>query len=135
METPSQFHIVDATEVSFTSAKLMDEEKCTACQMCYRVCPTGALTSDLKNSKIDFDPFMCIKCHICHDVCAPDAITLSTSYNLKEFFEPKVQNLVAFKVRRCDECNVVFSTNSDDKLCFRCKIEEEEAKELWGIIE
>lgn len=135
VETPSQFHIVDATEVSFTSSKLMDEEKCTACQMCYRVCPTGALTSDLKNSKIDFDPFMCIKCHICHDVCAPDAITLSTSYNLKEFFEPKVQNLVAFKVRRCDECNVVFSTNSDDKLCFRCKIEEEEAKELWGIIE
>ena len=133
VETPSQFHIVDANEVSFTSQKIMDEAKCTACQMCYRVCPTGALTSDLKNSKIDFDPFMCIKCHICHDVCEPDAITLSGSYNVKEFFEPVVQNLVAFNVRRCDECNTVFSTNSDDKLCYRCKIEEEEAKALWGI--
>ena len=111
----------------------MDEESCTACQMCYRVCPTGALTSDVKNSKIDFDPFLCIKCHICHDVCEPNSITLSPSYNVKEFFEPTVQNLVSFSVKRCDECNVIFSTNSADTLCYRCKAEEEEARELWGI--
>ncbi len=134
-EKPSTFHIIDADEVSFTSQKIMNEETCTACQMCYRVCPTGALTSDMKNSKIDFDPFLCIKCHICHDVCEPDAITLSTSYNLKEFFEPEVVNLVSFKVRRCDECGSVFSANNDDTLCQRCTIEEEEARALWGIKE
>jgi len=133
VETPSQFHIVDATEVSFTSQKLMNEEACTACQMCYRVCPTGALVSDVKNSKIDFDPFLCIKCHICHDVCEPNAITLASSYNVKEFFEPKVQNLMSFNVRRCDECDMVFSTNSADRMCYRCKCEDEEARELWGI--
>lgn len=133
VEKPSTYHVVDATELSFTSQKLMDESLCTACQMCYRVCPTGALTSDGKNSKIDFDPFLCIKCQICHDTCEPDAITLSSSYNMKEFFEPQVQNLVSFNVRRCDECNAVFSTNSDDTLCYRCKIEEEEARSLWGI--
>ena len=133
VEKPSQFHIVDATEVTFTSQKIMNEEACTACQMCYRVCPTGALTSDLKNSKIDFDPFLCIKCHICHDVCEPEALTLSTSYNVKEFFEPRVQNLATFNVRRCGECDMIFSTNSSDKLCYRCKCEEEEARELWGI--
>ncbi|EDZ62296.1 4Fe-4S ferredoxin [Sulfurimonas gotlandica GD1] len=132
---PSQFHIVDANEVTFTSQKLLNEDSCTACQMCYRICPTGALTSDIKNSKIDFDPFLCIKCSICHDVCEPDAITLSSSYNVKEFFEPAVQNLVSFKVRRCDECNVIFSTNSNDKMCYRCKAEDEEARSLWGITE
>lgn len=132
---PSQYHVVDAAEVSFTSQKILDAEACTACQMCYRVCPTGALTSDIKNSKIDFDPFMCIKCHICHDVCEPDAIKLSSSYNIKEFFAPEVQNLMTFNVRRCDECNVIFSTNNDDKMCYRCKAEDEEARELWGITE
>ncbi len=135
VEKPSQFHIVDATEISFTSQKLMNEEACTACQMCYRVCPTGALSSDIKNSKIDFDPFLCIKCHICHDVCAPDAITLSESYRIKEFFEPEVANLISFNVKRCNECNVIFSTTGDEKLCYRCKCEEEEARELWGITE
>lgn len=133
VEKPSIFHTVDASEVSFTSQKIMKEDTCTACQMCYRVCPTGALTSDMKNSKVDFDPFLCIKCNICHDVCEPDAINLSTSYNLKEFFEPAVQNLATFNVQRCDECNAFFSTNSSDKICQRCKIEEDEAKSLWGI--
>ena len=133
VENPSEFHRIDATEVSFTSQKLMDSETCTACQMCYRVCPTGALTSDIKNSKIDFDPFLCVKCNICHDVCEPNAITLSSSYNIQEFFEPKVQNLIEFKVRRCNECSMIFSTNTKDKLCYRCKAEEEEARELWGI--
>lgn len=133
VQKPSQFHVVDASEISFTSQKLMDKESCSACQMCYRVCPTGALTSDVKNSKIDFDPFLCIKCNICHDVCEPKAITLSSSYNIKEFFEPEVQNLVTFNVKRCDECGVIFSTNTSEKLCYRCKAEEEEARELWGI--
>ncbi len=133
LEKPSQFHVVEANEISFTSQKLMDTDACTACQMCYRVCPTGALTSDIKNSKIDFDPFMCVKCNICHDVCEPNAITKSESYNIKEFFEPSVQSLIAFNVRRCNECNVIFSSNSTDKLCYRCKAEEEEARELWGI--
>ncbi len=136
VETPSQFHTVDATEVSFTSHKLMDKEACTACQMCYRVCPTGALTSDLKNSKIDFDPFLCIKCNICHDVCEPDAITLSKAYNVKEFFEPEIVNLISFSVKRCDECNMIFSSNNaEETLCRRCKIEDDEAKALWGIKE
>jgi len=135
VEKPSIFHVIEAAELSFTSSKLLDTDLCTACQMCYRVCPTGSLTSDIKNSKIDFDPFLCIKCHICHDVCEPNAITLSPSYNIKEFFEPSVQNLVSFNVRRCNECNVIFSTNTSDKLCYRCKIEDEEARELWGITE
>ncbi|MCD6173685.1 MAG: 4Fe-4S binding protein [Sulfurimonas sp.] len=135
VDKPSQFHIVEADELSFTSQKLMNTETCTACQMCYRVCPTGALTSDIKNSKIDFDPFLCVKCNICHDVCGPNAITLSSSYNVKEFFEPEVQSLISFNVRRCDECNMIFSTNTTDKLCYRCKAEDEEARELWGITE
>jgi len=119
---PSQFHVVDATEVSFTSQKIIDEDSCTACQICYRVCPTGALTSDITNSKIDFDPFMCIKCNICHDVCEPNAITLSNSYNVKEFFKPEVQNLIEFNVLRCHECNMIFSTNGTEQICDRCKV-------------
>ncbi len=130
---PSVYHVVDATELSFTSSKLLDADSCTACQMCYRTCPTGALSTDARGSMIDFDPFMCIKCHVCHDVCEPDSITLSPSYNVKEFFEPEVKNLISFKVKNCYECGLLFSTNSNNKLCYRCKIEEEEARDLWGI--
>jgi formate hydrogenlyase subunit 6/NADH:ubiquinone oxidoreductase subunit I len=133
MEKPKQYHVVDANALSFSSQKLFDKGLCTACQMCYRICPTGALTSDLRNSKIDFDPFMCVKCHLCHDVCEPDALTLSSSYNLKELFEPSVQRLVAFSVRNCDECGSIFTSLHGERMCRRCDIEEQEARELWGI--
>ncbi len=133
VQKPSVYHVVDAGELSFTSQKLVDEAACTACQMCYRICPTGALSSDGRNSKIDFDPFLCIKCHICHDVCEPDAITLSPSYNMKELFEPSVKNLVTFTVKNCNECAAPFVSLKGEKLCYRCQCEEDEARELWGI--
>jgi formate hydrogenlyase subunit 6/NADH:ubiquinone oxidoreductase subunit I len=133
VEKPSRFHVVDGSMIAFTSQKIMDESKCTACQMCYRICPTAALTSDMRNSKIDFDPFLCVKCHLCHDVCESDAISVSTSYNLKEWFEPKVQNLITYSVRRCDECDALFSSVGEEKICRRCQLEEEEALELWGL--
>ncbi len=132
-EIPENFHVVEASKIPFTSQKLMDETLCTACEMCYRICPTAALTSDMRNSKIDFDPFLCVKCHLCHDVCEPNAITLSTSYNLQEWYMPKVQNLVIYSVRRCDECDGLFSSVAGEKVCRRCRLEEEEARELWGI--
>ncbi len=133
VQKPSQYHVVEGESLSFTSQKIFNKETCTACQMCYRICPTGALSSDLRNSKIDFDPFMCIKCHLCHDVCEPHSLTLSSSYNLKELFEPSVQRLVAFNVRNCHECGGIFTSLKGEKICRRCTIEEEEARELWGI--
>lgn len=133
LDVPTEFHVVQSDKIVFTSQKLLDEELCTACEMCYRVCPTGALTSDMRNSKIDFDPFSCVKCHLCHDVCEPDAITLSSSYNLKEWYAPKVQNLATYRVRRCDECDGLFSSTGGEKICRRCRLEEEEARELWGL--
>jgi len=121
VERPSVFHRVEADEVSFTSQKKIDKTLCNACQNCYRVCPTGALSSDITNSKIEFDPFFCIKCNLCHEICEPNAISSLTTYNIKEFFEPEVQRVIEFKVLRCQECEMIFSTNSDERVCSRCK--------------
>jgi len=132
-ERPQQYHVVDSAELTLASQKLMDAEKCTACQMCYRICPTGALSSDIKNAKIDFDAMMCVRCHLCHDVCEPDALTLSPSFNMKELFEPTQQRLVTFRVQNCDECGNPFTSLHGERICHRCRIEEEEARTLWGI--
>ena len=45
----------------------------------------------------------------------------------------RMQNLVTFDVKRCDECDCLFVSLKGEKICHRCKIEEEEARELWGI--
>ena len=130
---PDKFHTIDITDISFISQKDLDESTCTNCQMCYRICPTGALFSDGKGSVINFNPLSCVQCHSCHDVCEPDSLTLRDTFSFDNFFEPKIETLVRFNIKRCDECGNFFDYHGGEMLCRRCKIEEDEARELWGI--
>ena len=132
---PAAYHTIAEEDISFVSQKYIDMGSCTACQMCYRICPTGALSSDSRNSKILFDTMLCIKCRACHDTCEPDAIRLQPVFELKEFFEPTQRLLAQFKVLKCSECGVTFSSVRGEKVCPRCAVEEAEALELWGLEE
>jgi NADH-quinone oxidoreductase subunit F len=51
----------------------IDPEKCKACGMCKKVCPTGAITGEPK-VKHTIDPALCIKCGSCFDVCKFKAV-------------------------------------------------------------
>ena len=132
-KVPSRFHTLDIADISFISQKDLDESTCTNCQMCYRICPTGALSSDTRGSVINFNALSCVQCHSCHDVCEPKSLTLRPTFSLAQLFEPKVETLVRFSIKRCDECGNFFAYQGGEVLCNRCKIEEEEALELWGI--
>ncbi len=123
---PDTFEVLPEEEVSFTSQKFVDES-CTNCQICYRICPTGALSSNGKFSLINFDAMLCVKCRLCHDVCEPDAIQLQPGFENKEFFEPTQRILAKFDVRRCNECGNNFTYTEGEQTCPRCRIEEEEA--------
>ncbi len=123
---PDVFEVLPEEEVSFTSQKFVDES-CTNCQICYRICPTGALTTDKKFSLINFDAMLCVKCRLCHDVCEPNAIQLQPSYEIKEFFEPAQRTLATFDIKRCNECGNPFTYKGGILECPRCKEEEDEA--------
>jgi NADH-quinone oxidoreductase subunit F len=47
--------------------------KCTGCQRCVSVCPTGAITGPRAESH-NLDPSKCIKCRACYEICRFDAI-------------------------------------------------------------
>ncbi len=129
VEKPQNYDILASEDISFTSQKFIDES-CTNCQICYRVCPTGALSSDSKFSVINFDSMMCLKCHLCHDVCEPNAIGIQAGFEIKELFEPTQRVLASFDIRRCNECGNHFTYSGGLVECMRCKMEESEAMEL-----
>ncbi|HHS92095.1 MAG TPA: 4Fe-4S dicluster domain-containing protein, partial [Campylobacterales bacterium] len=54
VEKPESYEIIPTEEIGFTSQKFVDDS-CTNCQICYRICPTGALSSNQKFSLINFD--------------------------------------------------------------------------------
>lgn len=123
---PESFEVLAEEDISFTSQKFVDES-CTNCQICYRICPTGALSTDNKFSLINFDAMLCVKCRLCHDVCEPDAIQLQPGFEIKEFFEPTQRTLAKFDIRRCNECGNYFTYTEGEQMCPRCTVEEEEA--------
>ena len=48
-------------------------EKCTGCQRCVNVCPTGAITGP-RSEPHNLDASKCIKCRACYEICRFDAI-------------------------------------------------------------
>jgi ferredoxin len=47
--------------------------KCTGCQRCVKVCPTGAISGP-RSEPHNLDQSKCIKCRSCYEVCRFDAI-------------------------------------------------------------
>jgi NADH:ubiquinone oxidoreductase subunit F (NADH-binding)/NAD-dependent dihydropyrimidine dehydrogenase PreA subunit len=48
-------------------------DKCTGCQRCVSVCPTGAITGP-RSEPHNLDRSKCIKCRSCYEICRFDAI-------------------------------------------------------------
>ncbi|MBP7056289.1 MAG: 4Fe-4S binding protein [Candidatus Omnitrophica bacterium] len=53
-----------------------DEDRCTHCGACVVVCPTGALSSDVRTRKVIFDAEKCIACELCVRACPSRAMVV-----------------------------------------------------------
>jgi NADH:ubiquinone oxidoreductase subunit F (NADH-binding)/NAD-dependent dihydropyrimidine dehydrogenase PreA subunit len=49
------------------------KDKCTGCQRCVQVCPTGAISGP-RSEPHNLDESKCIKCRSCYEICRFDAI-------------------------------------------------------------
>lgn len=55
---------------------IIDDEKCTGCTLCFRICPVGAISGE-KRGPHYIDQSLCIKCGACYDKCKFDAIKIA----------------------------------------------------------
>lgn len=124
-------HVLASEDLSTLSQKSVDES-CTNCQICYRICPSKALSTDYKNSFINFELHLCLKCGLCHDVCEPSSIEIKESFSISKLLKRERDKLIEFNIAKCHECDAYFTKIGNSNLCSRCEIEESEALSLWG---
>ena len=100
-------------------------EACTACGVCVRACPTGALqfTTDDEGSyfELDFLAQYCIGCRLCAHTCFPNAIVVENSPRFSQVFGSKEpSHLCQGDLSHCQNCNTVFKARSGVQLCPAC---------------
>ena len=108
---------------SFNYALLLVNSDCSACGVCARACPTGALHFNQKEShfQLEFSPLDCINCAICQNICTEDAIKMNLNPSISEIFQQDgIQMLIKGDVIRCSRCGVWFSPKQGETYCRTC---------------
>ena len=54
------------------------EEKCTACEMCYKSCPVKTIVPDEGSFRVVHDG--CVQCMCCHELCPDNAVEIKLSW-------------------------------------------------------
>jgi ferredoxin len=110
----------------FDCAKISVSEDCTACGVCARTCPTGALQfivdAEIKY-QLKFSLGMCIDCEICVPICAVNAISISHDPTFEELLKPKDEYIVLQEgeLVECDRCRTLIAKRPGTNLCPMCE--------------
>ncbi len=105
---------------------VVDVEKCTACKLCARFCPTGALTfiSDERNFALGFHAALCLgdDCGICVHACPENAIELKKILPTPTLLSKKPRYLAAGELTSCAMCGQPIAAGENHpSTCFACR--------------
>lgn len=104
-------------------------EACTACGVCARACPTGALlfekSEDNSTYALGFAPQSCIGCEICARVCAPSAIDIDHAPLYSQVFVEETLVLQEGRLVKCEDCGALTAKREGVKLCALCAYRRE----------
>lgn len=119
-------HTLDTLPASQGFIRLEATDACTACGLCARVCPTGALQM-LENDDGDvfhliFRAGACTDCGACLPYCEPDALQMAAALpSLRELLNAEPVVLIAGNLRTCRKCGAPYAGPEDSDLCPLCE--------------
>jgi|GEM_PF-618560 len=106
------------------AARISADERCTACGVCARVCPTNALEFTLDAPdvfQLRFSAGRCMDCGVCVQLCEPNALQRGSVHTLRDLIEPEMVTLITLTLRACSKCGVKFASNDSARLCPICE--------------
>jgi ferredoxin len=114
-------------------------EKCTACGLCAKFCPTGAIRfqADEQRFDLDFIPAACIDCNICVKACPTQAITLTHDTAPARFIRITATLLVEGDLVPCAVCQTPTANHGEGTRCEVCRTAPDKqalAKDLFASL-
>jgi ferredoxin len=111
----------------------VDPTRCTACTLCAKFCPTGALKflADGASFALTFQPSLCLgpDCSICVLACPEQAVSTQPAPESPNLFTKKP--LAAGDLTPCQRCKQPIAQGPDlPNTCFACR-PRNNLKKLW----
>jgi ferredoxin len=103
-------------------ARIVADEKCSACGACARACPTAALNLMIGADdafQLNFLAGDCTGCGLCLKVCEPNALQREEA-TLAEILNAEARVLRSGQLHQCSKCKVKFASAFDSPLCPVC---------------
>lgn len=105
---------------------------CTACEACFRVCPTGAIQVNESSEEwaLTFDVDRCVGCGVCLEVCQPRVLHASEAFDAAPKRPPAT--LYTLSKQRCERCDRFFVSPEPKETCPVCAQDEDCFAEIFG---
>lgn len=102
----------------------VDVDACSACALCARFCPTGALSlvADADSFVLYFRSTTCIDCGICAVACPEDAVSFGPQLVATALIDNKRKPLAAGHLAPCAGCGEPTAAPDDEAVEPRCYV-------------
>jgi energy-converting hydrogenase A subunit P len=130
--TPEDAPVLPHHEGLFAAAVRLDAG-CTACEVCARVCPTGALKigESAASWALMFQFSRCVGCGVCVEVCQPRVLRFAEAMSAL----PEARTLVTLHARakqRCGRCDRFFISAQPKEFCPVCEGDDADFADIFG---
>jgi ferredoxin len=91
---------------------------CYLCNICSRLCPTGAL--DMEEEVLKYTPASCNYCDLCLAVCPQHSLVRGKNITLSMMAGASSLTLAAGNTYTCQGCGEIFRAGAGVTMCLRC---------------
>jgi ferredoxin len=105
---------------------------CTACEACFRACPTGAIqiVENPGDWALTFQTDRCVACTVCLEVCQPRVLDADAEFDCRP--EQPARVLHSLVKQRCNRCDRHFVSPTPEQTCKVCSDDEDAFASIFG---